>query len=77
MRLPHPSSLVIPFPLQVESIEQLMRGVEEDIVNYINISTQLEQERKKHSLLLQYEKFKEAKDIEVGVVNIIIMSGCG
>ena len=46
-----------------------MRGVEQDITKYVNISTQLEHERKKHSLLLQYEKFKEDKDNEVGVTN--------
>lgn len=45
-----------------------MRGVEEDIMEYMTLSTQLEHERKKHSVTLQYRKYKEEKDNEVKAV---------
>ena len=44
-----------------------MRKVEEDMMEYLKVSNRLDHERKKHSLALQYQKFADEKDSEVGV----------
>ncbi len=60
-----------------------MRKVEEDMMEYLKVSNRLEHERKKHSLALQYQKFADEKDNEVGVVCTIPVgvsyywNGCG
>ena len=51
--------------LQVESIEELLRQVEDGISEYIKVTEELEYERKKHSARIQLQKFKEERENEV------------
>lgn len=58
---------------KVESIEELLRQVEDGISEYIKVTEELEYERKKHSARIQLQKFKEERENELrkweGVVN--------
>ena len=58
--------------LQVESIEELLRQVEDGISEYIKVTEELEYERKKHSARIQLQKFKEERENEV---HVCLLSG--
>lgn len=47
---------------KVEGIGKALRAVEESIVEYNRVTAQLENERKRHSLKIQFEKHREAAE---------------